>query len=106
MCTASELVYGTPVRLTGQLFVPSTAAPDKHSFVQRLRDTMRALRKVTIQPVPPLSLLTPPNSGPFRVLERHNKFLTVDIQNVPKRISMDQLKPAYVLASYRLLIEC
>jgi len=126
-CTASELVYGTPVRLPGQLLAPSAAVPDEHRFVQRLRETMGALRPVptsnhstrtayvhpalqsathvfirTDKVKPPL---TAPYSGPFKVLERHEKFLTLDVQSVPQRVSMDRLKPAYVPAAHRLLEE-
>ncbi|XP_072392240.1 uncharacterized protein [Diabrotica undecimpunctata] len=123
-CAASELVYGTPASLPGQLLVPSTATPDEHSFVQRLRETMRAFgpiptsnhsaRTAFVHPdlqttshvfvrtdkvKPPL---TPPYTGPFRVLERCDKFLTVDVQNVPQRISMDRLKPAYIPAAQQV----
>ncbi|XP_072400375.1 uncharacterized protein [Diabrotica undecimpunctata] len=101
-CTASKLVYGTPVSLPGQLLLPS-------AVLQRLRETMGALRPVptsnhsartafvhpdlqttshvlvkTDKVKPPL---TPPYTGPFRVLERSDKFLTVNVQNVPQRIS-------------------
>jgi len=97
--------------------------------VQRLRDVMRALRPQPTsnhstaartgyvhpdlqaathvfvradQVKPPL---TPPYSGPFKVVERHDKFLTIDVQNVQQQVSMDRLKPVYVPASQRLLEE-
>lgn len=126
-CTASDLVFGAPVRLPGQLFVPSATPTDEHRFVQRLRETMGALRPVptsnhsvrTAYVHPDLQTtthvfirndkvkppLTPPYSGPYRVVERDDKFLTVDVQNVPQRVSMDRLKAAYVPASHQLAEE-
>ncbi|XP_072398109.1 uncharacterized protein [Diabrotica undecimpunctata] len=117
-CTASELVYSTPVSLPGQLLVPSAGTLDEHSFVQRLSETITALRLVptsnhsarTVFVHPDLqtashvfvrtdkvkSPFKPPYTGPFRVLERSDKFLNVDVQNVPQRIFMDRLKPAYI----------
>ncbi|CAG9827485.1 unnamed protein product [Diabrotica balteata] len=49
--------------------------------------------------------LTPLYTGPFRVLERSDKFLTVDVQNVPQRISMDRLKSAYIPPSQQVQVE-
>ena len=40
--------------------------------------------------------LQPPYDGPFRVLKRHNKYFTLDINGHEKVVSLDCLKPAFV----------
>ena len=41
--------------------------------------------------------LQPPYKGPFRVLKRSDKLFTLDINGQEKVISIDRLKPAFIL---------
>lgn len=41
--------------------------------------------------------LQPPFDGPYKVIQRDDKHFTVDINNKMLRVSIDQLKPAFVV---------
>lgn len=118
--SSAELVYGEPLRLPGQFFVPNEAhkTADVTDFVTRLRSFM-----ATLSPKPtswhrtgpfyvPHELkeaayvflrqdfvrrpLEPPYSGPYKVLERHPKFFKLDVRGKHVTVSIDRLKPAYM----------
>ncbi|KAI0225062.1 hypothetical protein LSAT2_023988, partial [Lamellibrachia satsuma] len=105
-CTSAELVYGTTLRLPGEFFETTKASTevttDALALLTRLRKTMRSLRAKSMthhgrQHVSriPTALLTctfvfvrknahrtpleSPYEGPFRVLERNDKYYTLDI---------------------------
>ncbi|CAB0014462.1 unnamed protein product [Nesidiocoris tenuis] len=42
--------------------------------------------------------LEPAYNGPFLVIERHSKYFAIDIKGKPVHISIDRLKPAFILA--------
>ncbi|XP_015120391.1 uncharacterized protein LOC107043405 [Diachasma alloeum] len=123
--TPAELTYGEPLRLPGEFVAPSAdnaAAPD---LVKRLRSRLRKLAPSPtfqhgVKPTFVFKNLATcshvfvrndqvrraygsPYSGPFRVISRHEKFFNIhfraggigDYTSVP--ISIDRLKPAYVL---------
>lgn len=123
--TPAEMVYGEPLRLPGEFLAPSAdryAAPD---FVRNLKNRFRALAPsqtsrhgykqififkdlatcshVFVRNDQARRAFGSPYSGPFRVISRHDKFYRIhfctggfgDYQSVP--ISIDRLKPAYVL---------
>ena len=106
-CTSAELVYGTTLRLPGEFFETTKASTevttDALALLTRLRKTMRSLRAKSMthhgrQHVSriPTALLTCtfvfvrkdahrttlecPYEGPFRVLERNDKYYTLDIR--------------------------
>ncbi|KAL4721726.1 hypothetical protein ACJJTC_010143 [Scirpophaga incertulas] len=41
--------------------------------------------------------LKPPYEGPFKVIERNSKIFLIQLPNRQVRVSIDRLKPAYVL---------
>jgi hypothetical protein len=116
---SAELVYGSPLRLPGDFFPPSTAACTVTDFASRLRVHIGKLRPV------PASRHAAPSAfifkdlgtashiflrhgalrgalqtqyfGPYRVLHRINKTYTIEVQGAAKTVSIDRLKPAYVL---------
>lgn len=118
--TCAELVYGAPIRLPGEFLQPaSSSTEDPSAFLQQLRSTMRDLAPrptaahtrsaYFIHPAldacthvfvrndavkPPLA---PPYDGPYRVLARTSKHFTVAINQRQPTISVDRLKPAFLL---------
>ncbi|XP_064470542.1 uncharacterized protein LOC135385262 [Ornithodoros turicata] len=120
-CSSAELVFGCPLRLPGDfLEPPSRHPPAGDDFARQLRDHFR-----TIQPAPPRQPLyrrifvhpdlnksshvfiradhvkpplTPVYTGPYQVLSRDDKTVTVDINGHRTAVSQDRLKPAYVEA--------
>lgn len=120
--TPAELVYGETLTLPGQFLSPREdyAAADVTEFANRLRQQMGKLAPrptawhTTATPfyVPRdlhssshvflrrdhvRSSLEPPYAGPYRVIQRHPKYFTIDVQGRPNNVSVDRLKPAYVM---------
>ena len=123
--TCAELVYGTNLRLPGDLLYPTehNPTPDmaETSFIVNLKrhmstlspiPTPRHLSKSTLFYIPeelsscshvfvrhdavrrPLQC---PYDGPFSVISRRGKTVMVDINGRHSTISMDRLKPAFIL---------
>lgn len=117
----AEMLYGTTLRIPGEFFVTTShpqAAPA--SFVQRLHDLTQAIKPVpasrhatNLKPFFHKDLrvcthvfrrldlikrtLTPPYTGPFKVLRRiDDKRYVIDIGGTPSIVSTDSLKPAFV----------
>ena len=65
-----------------KIFIPQTLATASHVFVRHDAAS------------PPL---TPPYDGPYRVLKRHEHFYEVELPRGPKAISIERLKPAFLL---------
>ncbi|XP_042911154.2 uncharacterized protein [Parasteatoda tepidariorum] len=118
-CTPAELVFGTTVRLPGELLVPNNQPCDPTDFVNKLRQHMQSLRptppkrhgdgKVFVHPDLTIAShvflrqdmvrrpLQPPYSGPFKVLRRSEKVFYLDINGKTEAVSIDRVKPAYIL---------
>jgi len=119
--TPAEMVYGMSLRLPGDMF--HSAPPEAKTapeFVRNLRDSMAQLQptpgsnhatkryifvpsdlnKVThvflrVDAVQPP--LQPRYEGPYAVLERHDKNFKIQRDNGTVLVSIDRLKPAFVL---------
>ncbi|GFW30122.1 integrase catalytic domain-containing protein [Trichonephila clavipes] len=121
--SSAELVYGEPLRLSGEFISPLPTEMQSIStsdFVDRLRTHISRLRPVpaschargtpfvfkdketctyamlrddSIQ-----GALQPPYSGPYRILQRIGMVFVLRIVTKEVRVSVDHLKPAYVLA--------
>lgn len=119
-CSAAELVYGTTLRLPGEFFAspPADACPDPADYATRLRETMKQLRATA----PRLSRgpstfvsdelatgthvflrhdavrkpLQPPYDGPYKVLRRGTKTMTLDIRGRQEVVALDRVKPAHL----------
>ena len=114
-CSAAELLYGTTLCLQRS---PENANTDPTSFVARLRDIMSELKSPLARPHPQrnvhvsqeLSFCThvfvqtdsvrkpfqPPYNGPYKVLNRTEKFFTVDRNGHHDTVSLDRIKPAHL----------
>ena len=119
----AELLYGEPLRLPGELIAPSPIDinEDPASFVNRLRGQMASLRptpasrhsnpntfvfkdlatceQVFLRDDTVRRSLQPPYSGPHPVLSRDEKTLTIKVKGRETKVSIDRVKPAYVMSN-------
>nr|VZI41426.1 unnamed protein product [Spirometra erinaceieuropaei] len=118
-CTAADLVYGTSLRLPGELVSPSEKLTsfEPCSFVDRLRTAMRTLRAPPTRVSPTRSFippnqdtcdfvlvrqdavhrpLQPPYDGPYKVLRRSDKHFVIERNGKTDTVSIDRVKPAFL----------
>ncbi|GFY38963.1 hypothetical protein TNIN_121811 [Trichonephila inaurata madagascariensis] len=117
--TAAEMVYETTIRLPSDFF-HDTGTNNVSEFVQQLKQTMHNLKPVptsshkrkTVFVHPELSLCThvflrhdsirkplqPPYDGPFAVVKRSEKLITLQRQGKEICVSIDRVKPAFMLS--------
>nr|VZH92784.1 unnamed protein product [Spirometra erinaceieuropaei] len=116
-CSAAELVFGTTLRLPGEMITPTSRGADEtpDNLVHRLRQYMRSL-----SPVPPRAPMTEsyvekdldkcthvfvrcdrvrqplesPYEGPFRVLARNTKTFRILRNDKEDVVSVDRVKAA------------
>ncbi|BHF78292.1 hypothetical protein SprV_0602140500 [Sparganum proliferum] len=116
-CSAAELVFGTTLRLPGEMITPTSRGADEtpDNLVHRLRQFMRSL-----SPVPPRAPMTEsyvekdldncthvfvrcdrvrrplesPYEGPFRVLARNAKTFRILRSDKEDVVSVDRVKAA------------
>lgn len=117
-CSPADLVYGTALHLPGEALDPSDRSVTSPEFLQQLQTSMRH-----ILPAPVLfhganhlpvhmptnlastgfvyvrdahrSPLQRPYSGPFRILEKHEKYFVLDMNGKTDSVSVDRLKVAH-----------
>ncbi|KAK3789903.1 hypothetical protein RRG08_006580 [Elysia crispata] len=119
-CSPAELVYGSTLRIPGEFLQPHdarTVEPDV-PFLRHLQQTMRSFQPPTPQFHGQPSVYVPANlapakfvyvredshkhplqrpyDGPYLVLNKSDKFFTVDIKGRPEPISIDRLKADFV----------
>ncbi|GFY63126.1 retrovirus-related Pol polyprotein from transposon opus [Trichonephila inaurata madagascariensis] len=75
--------------------VPSSSVKHKRIFVQDIRSCSQVF--VRIDRVK--KGLEPPYQEPYRVVERSDKFFTLSMKDKNVNISIDRLKPAYLLVT-------
>lgn len=120
--SSAELLYGEPLRLPGELLHPTTDTnTDLTNFVTRLRlitqkmqpkpasrhcsktififkelaDTTHVyLREDAVK-----GALQPAYKGPYEVLKRNKKVYTLLIKGKPTTVTIDRLKPAFILTN-------
>lgn len=120
--SAAEMVYGEVIRLPGDFFKPlKQEISEDHSFLRDLRDKITKLSsipkkeltqgKIFVHPELQNSSyvfvrtdviqksLTPPYTGPYKVIERNDKYFKILYGDTEKNISIDRLKPAFTLAT-------
>ena len=122
--SSAEFVFGKHLSLPGHLFQDDdslSTSLDPGSFVEHLKQTMSKIR-----PIPPSrhavnktfisqdlktcthvflrndtvkKPLQAPYDGPFEVVARTDKTLTIKISGKPATVSLNRVKPAYILSS-------
>ena len=117
----AQMVYGTHIRLPGEFFDPPVSRGDPGTFVTNLQSIMAELKPVKsparsnqkIFVHKDLKLcsqvfvridrvkksLEPPYEGPFPVASRNDKYFAIKMRGREVNISIDRLKPAYLLQS-------
>ncbi|GBM51893.1 Retrovirus-related Pol polyprotein from transposon 412 [Araneus ventricosus] len=117
--TIAQMVYGQPIKLPGEFFENSKSILDTDTFAKELQKQMQLLKPldtrrhhsqkifvhkdlhtcthVFIRIDRVRKSLEPPYDGPFPVVKRHDKYFTVTIKGKDITISIDRLKPAYLL---------
>ena len=109
--SAAELVYGEPLRLPGEFFVPTSEADhDATDFAARLRVHIARLTPkpaschekrtfyIFLRQDAVRRSLEPPYTGPYKVLERSAKTVRLALRDRDVTVSIDRVKPAYVAA--------
>ena len=117
-CCVSELVYGTTLRLPGEFFTLGNQVPhDMTGYVHQLKQHMNELKislprkQERMSYIPPQLTdcthvfvrregvqrpLQPAYDGPFKVLNRNAKVITIERLNKAEAISIDRVKPAFI----------
>lgn len=116
----AQMVYGTNIRLPGEFFDSPSVNIEPDTFVHKLQKYMANLKPMKFhksqqhkifvhKDLPSCSHvfvrvdrvkkpLEPAYDGPFPVLERNDKYFSLNINSRIVKISIDRLKPAYLLA--------
>ncbi|KAG7196994.1 hypothetical protein KM043_017530 [Ampulex compressa] len=116
--TPAEMVYGAGIRLPAEFFA-SQSIPTTSDFVQDLRTRISCLRAVPatrhgecstfvhkeLKTSPYVFLrhdavrkpLQPPYDGPYKVIERTDKKMKIQIGKNAVTVSIDRVKPAHIL---------
>ena len=119
LCSPSDLLYGSHLRLPGDMFLPSTPVPLASDFGKHLRLVLGSVAPMPVlhhgskpsrvdpalESVSHVFLrvdsvrkpLVPPYDGPFPVQRRATKTFDILRNNKLVTVSIDRLKPAYVL---------
>ncbi|GFS62852.1 gag-Pol polyprotein, partial [Trichonephila inaurata madagascariensis] len=124
--SCAEMVFGKTIVLPGEFFEPSSQTPtDSSEFLLRLRETFLTFKPtptschsstscfvhtalktcshvfVRVEGLKPS--LTAPYQGPFEVLSRTDKHFTIKIKDKTSTISIDRLKPVFLLFCFSFL---
>lgn len=119
--SSAELLYGEPLRLPGELLAASFSterSEDISDFVVQLRKKMAKLRPTAAshhaqqQPfifrdLPTASHvflrddtvrrpLQQPYTGPYKIINRKEKTMTINIRGKSVEVSLDRIKPAHI----------
>ena len=119
--SSAEVVYGTTLSLPGQYFISTNDDLNHSDFTKKLKSSMNELRPqrpkhhlakeklfyipealekcshVFIRNDTVRSPLQQPYDGPFPVLHRNEKFFEIDINGRIDNVSIDRLKPAFIV---------
>jgi len=107
----AELLYGQPIRLPGEFFMPNrTTNPGMDDTLRLLKQEMAKVREtphlfvskdlgksshVFLRSEGVKPALSPSYEGPYKVLDRDEKTMRISLPNRETRVSLDRVKPAY-----------
>ena len=120
--TAAEMVYGETLRLPGELLTTTPSTLNSPSeYVSQLREHMAKMRPqpasrhcnentfifkdlktcthAFLRDDTSRKSLQPPYTGPHKIIERGDKVLKLLIKGKHVNVSIDRLKPAYILSN-------
>lgn len=120
--STAEMVYGEVLRVPGDFFLPQRQViSENETFLSELRNKISNLAAIPKRERNQSKIfvhrelencshvfvrcdkiakpLTPPYTGPFEVLERNEKYFKILQANQEKIISIDRLKPAFVIVN-------
>lgn len=115
----AELVYGCNIRLPGQMLGKTNDCSSGFEFVNNLRQCMNQLIPTQTSRHGSKSIFVnkdlvksdyvfvrndfvrtgfqPSYDGPYKVLQKHDKYFSVTVKGRDINVSLDRLKPAYLL---------
>lgn len=116
----AEYVYGTTLRIPGELIVPEDESVDPRHFLSEFRRHMHQVRAVPVErhnrekvfvhkelkTCTHVFLLAPPNkrslqcpyTGPHKIINRiSDKVLEIDVNGKNKNVSVENVKPAHFI---------
>lgn len=124
----AQLVYGTTLRLPGDMFEPTSPSVRQEQYVRNLSEIFKQIhstdttwhgsQKIFIHPHldkcthvflrddavrPPLK---PPYRGPYEVLKRSSKTFSLRINDKTVLVSIDRIKPAFLAMTAEPLTAC
>ncbi|UYV65783.1 hypothetical protein LAZ67_3005446 [Cordylochernes scorpioides] len=121
--TIAKMVYGQNIRLPGEFFCETKVLPSSETFANKLQKQMESMGprqnkvKSSYKIFVPKDLsscshiflrvdkvkksLEPPYNGPFPVLARTEKYFTICVKGRDMTVSIDRLKPAYLLGDFK-----
>lgn len=125
--SSAELLYGEPLRLPGEFFVPSTpCTSDMSDFTARLRSFAEKLKPVPtsrhsqqkvfvfkdlataehvfLREDAPRAPFQPAYTGPHKILKRGDKVFKLLVKGKPVTVTLDRLKPAHLLSEDKNLL--
>ncbi|XP_045778811.1 uncharacterized protein LOC123876550 [Maniola jurtina] len=112
------MTYGATLRIPSDFLVPTQSKIEDADYVRRLTETMAAITPTERSPATRSTFvykdlatcthvfvrndtvrspLTPPYDGPYQVLKRHDKYYQIQLPLRTTVVSLDRLKPAYML---------
>jgi hypothetical protein len=118
--STSELVYGDTLRLPGEFLADLKSEVNQSVFAENLKTKLQLLRPVAAAHRSNVFIhkalatcshvflrhdavrrsLQHPYDGPYRVISRNEKTFTIQIKNSAKVVSVDRVKPAFLLKDY------
>jgi transposase InsO family protein len=117
--SAAQLAYGKTIRLPGEFYDEVKVNDSDSEYLQKLRDSISNLKPRPTSHSNSRSLfvhndlkncqyvflrndvlrksLQPPYDGPYKVISRKDKTFVIQLENRETIVSIDRLKPAYVI---------
>jgi len=117
--SAAELVYGEPLRVPDEFLVSAKPKVEASIFIQQLRRHMDQLRPtpaarhasratlihkdlldsthVFLRQDSVRRELDPPYGGPYKIIARSDKTITLSVRGRQVTVSTDRVNPAYIL---------